>query len=156
MKTLTAWTSAAVIAVAALGATIPTASARSWHHRHHGYYHHHGYRHHGYYGGYYGGGAGFGIGLLSGAIIGGALAAPYYDYPPVYDYRYRYYRPYRTYRYVPAPAYRVYDRPRTYYRVGAPANAHVNWCYAHYRSYRAWDDTFQPYHGPRRACISPY
>ncbi|TKT79315.1 BA14K family protein [Aquamicrobium sp. LC103] len=35
-------------------------------------------------------------------------------------------------------------------------NAHVDWCYARYRSYRASDNTFQPYNGPRRQCISPY
>lgn len=35
-------------------------------------------------------------------------------------------------------------------------NAHVNWCYSRYRSYRAYDNTFQPYYGPRRQCVSPY
>lgn len=35
-------------------------------------------------------------------------------------------------------------------------SAHVRWCYSRYRSYRASDNTFQPYHGPRRQCISPY
>ncbi|NGO52358.1 BA14K family protein [Allomesorhizobium camelthorni] len=35
-------------------------------------------------------------------------------------------------------------------------NAHVQWCYDRYRSYRAWDNTFQPYNGPRRQCYSPY
>ncbi len=35
-------------------------------------------------------------------------------------------------------------------------NAHVNWCYNRYRSYRAYDNTFQPYNGPRRQCNSPY
>jgi len=35
-------------------------------------------------------------------------------------------------------------------------NAHVQWCYSRYRSYRASDNTFQPYNGPRRQCISPY
>jgi hypothetical protein len=35
-------------------------------------------------------------------------------------------------------------------------NAHVNWCQNQYRSYRVSDNTFQPYNGPRRACISPY
>lgn len=35
-------------------------------------------------------------------------------------------------------------------------NTHVSWCYARYRSYRAFDDTFQPYYGPRRQCVSPY
>lgn len=41
----------------------------------------------------------------------------------------------------------------------APAyggDAHVQWCYDHYRSYRASDNTFQPYVGPRKACVSPY
>ncbi len=44
----------------------------------------------------------------------------------------------------PAPAYRV------------SGNAHVNWCYNQYRSYRASDNTFQPYNGPRKQCVSPY
>ncbi|MCZ4089862.1 BA14K family protein [Sinorhizobium psoraleae] len=35
-------------------------------------------------------------------------------------------------------------------------NAHTEWCYARYRSYRAWDNTYQPYGGPRRQCYSPY
>lgn len=35
-------------------------------------------------------------------------------------------------------------------------NSHVNWCYNRYRSYRASDNTFQPYNGPRKQCISPY
>jgi len=44
----------------------------------------------------------------------------------------------------PAPAYR-------------PAgNAHVQWCHDRYQSYRAYDNTFQPYNGPRQQCYSPY
>ncbi|MDG4875458.1 BA14K family protein [Mesorhizobium sp. WSM4935] len=35
-------------------------------------------------------------------------------------------------------------------------NAHVQWCYDRYRSYRASDNTFQPNSGPRRQCVSPY
>ncbi|AZO75338.1 MAG: BA14K family protein [Mesorhizobium sp.] len=35
-------------------------------------------------------------------------------------------------------------------------DAHVQWCYDRYRSYRAWDNTFQPYNGPRQQCYSPY
>ncbi len=35
-------------------------------------------------------------------------------------------------------------------------SAHVRWCYDRYRSYRASDNTFQPYHGPRQQCYSPY
>ncbi len=33
---------------------------------------------------------------------------------------------------------------------------HVQWCYDRYRSYRASDNTYQPYNGPRRSCNSPY
>lgn len=40
------------------------------------------------------------------------------------------------------------------YRGGG--NAHVQWCYDRYRSYRASDNTYQPYNGPRRQCQSPY
>jgi len=47
-----------------------------------------------------------------------------------------------------------YAEPR-YYR-GAGGSAHVQWCYDQYRSYRASDNTFQPYNGPRRQCYSPY
>ncbi|MBN8868241.1 BA14K family protein [Shinella sp. PSBB067] len=35
-------------------------------------------------------------------------------------------------------------------------NAHVNWCVNRYRSYRAYDNTFQPNNGPRKQCLSPY
>jgi hypothetical protein len=44
------------------------------------------------------------------------------------------------------------SQPR-YYNGGS---AHTRWCYARYRSYRAWDNTYQPYGGPRRQCYSPY
>ena len=65
--------------------------------------------------------------FIAGALIGGALTAP----GPYYD----------------AP-------PRRVYRGGG--SAHVQWCYDRYRSYRASDNTFQPYGGPRRQCYSPY
>lgn len=45
----------------------------------------------------------------------------------------------------PAPVY----RPQS-------GSAHVRWCYNRYRSYRAYDNTFQPYNGPRQQCYSPY
>ncbi|BCH28661.1 hypothetical protein MesoLjLc_05910 [Mesorhizobium sp. L-8-10] len=45
----------------------------------------------------------------------------------------------------PAPVYRP-----------PSGSAHVQWCYNRYRSYRAYDNTFQPYHGPRQQCYSPY
>ncbi len=43
-------------------------------------------------------------------------------------------------------------------RVGSISadNAHISWCYDRYRSYRERDNSFQPYHGPRRQCHSPY
>ncbi|BCH25101.1 BA14K family protein [Mesorhizobium sp. L-8-3] len=85
-----------------------------------------------------------------------------------------YYNGYRGYRYY-RPGYRYYNDywfpgaafiagalitgaiansgPR-YYSGGG--SAHERWCYNRYRSYRAWDNTFQPYNGPRRQCISPY
>ncbi len=47
----------------------------------------------------------------------------------------------------PAPRYR-------YYRYSG--DAHVDWCLRRYRSYDIRTDTFQPYHGPRRYCNSPY
>ncbi len=89
-----------------------------------------------------------------------------YDYRCRQPYRYRnnggnryYYRRYpRVYpRYYIGPAYPAYRyvAPRRYYGRG-PVSAHVAWCYNRYRSYRAWDNTFQPYHGPRRQCWSPY
>jgi len=34
--------------------------------------------------------------------------------------------------------------------------AHVEWCMGRYRSYRASDNTFQPYSGRRQSCRSPY
>lgn len=87
---------------------------------------------------------------------------------------YRGYRGYRDYR----PGYRRYDDgfwyPGAAFITGAiiggaiasqPAprvrsrnygSDHVQWCYDRYRSYRASDNSFQPYNGPRRECRSPY
>ena len=33
---------------------------------------------------------------------------------------------------------------------------HYSWCNARYRSYDSYSNTFQPYNGPRRQCLSPY
>ncbi len=52
----------------------------------------------------------------------------------------------------------LYNQNRNYhgrYDQGR-ADAHINWCYNRFRSYRDFDNTFQPYNGPRRECISPY
>ncbi len=90
---------------------------------------HRGYRHQrrGYR--YYNGYWFPGGAFVAGAIIGGALAGDGY-YGGGYG-------------------------PR-YYLDGNPGSAHVDWCYSRYRSYRAYDNTFQPYHGPRQQCYSPY
>ncbi|MBP1859530.1 BA14K family protein [Rhizobium herbae] len=34
--------------------------------------------------------------------------------------------------------------------------SHVEWCSNRYRSYRAYDNSYQPNYGPRRECNSPY
>ncbi|SEI08629.1 BA14K-like protein [Rhizobium tibeticum] len=84
-----------------------------------------------------------------GVIVGGALTPPHYGpyraayYDSSYGYQrrqYSYYRPYREYE--PSVAYE--------------GGSHVSWCYGRYRTYRAFDNTFQPYYGPRRECVGPY
>ncbi|PDT16292.1 BA14K family protein [Rhizobium sp. J15] len=97
-------------------------------------------------------------------------------YRPGAYYRPGYYGGYRGYSYY-RPGYRRYNgywyplaafgagaviggaiaaQPR--YVVPAPrmGSAHVAWCANRYRSYRAYDNTFQPYNGPRQQCYSPY
>ena len=49
-----------------------------------------------------------------------------------------------------------YVQPRRVYRSTGLSQSHVNWCYDRYRSYRAYDNSFQPYNGPRQQCWSPY
>ena len=71
--------------------------------------------------------------FIAGAIIGGALSDPGPRYYEDYDYA-----------------------PRRVYRAPRLSEAHVQWCYDRYRSYRASDNTFQPYEGPRQQCYSPY
>ncbi|MBP1875940.1 hypothetical protein J2Z19_005688 [Ensifer adhaerens] len=112
-------------------------------------YRRYGGYHGGYYNGHHRGGDDWAWalgGLAAGAVIGGLLAQPRYYGPSYYEpdyYGRTYYRP----RYY-APRY----SRQVYYGGGT----HTRWCYARYRSYRAFDNTFQPYHGPRQACISPY
>ncbi len=125
------------------------------------------YRGGGYYGGYHNNGGDEWAwalgGLAAGAVIGGLLAQPryYQPYGPGYYgsgyYGPRYYRP----GYYPRNYYsRSYYAPRYYApryqrQVYYGGNAHTRWCYGRYRSYRAYDNTFQPYYGPRQACVSP-
>lgn len=35
-------------------------------------------------------------------------------------------------------------------------DAHIDWCASRYRSYRPRDDSYTPYSGGRRPCVSPY
>lgn len=90
-------------------------------------------------------------------------------YPPYY------YRGYRGYRH-PRPGYRYHNgywfplaafgagliiggalATPTVPRAGMGLNPrHYRWCEARYRSYDPYSNTFQPYHGPRRQCLSPY
>lgn len=74
----------------------------------------------------------------------------------------RHYRPSRPIVRYHRPHFHLYAPVVPHVRRGyAPrvlpfSAAHYDWCYARYRSYRATDNTFQPYRGPRRQCRSPY
>ncbi len=61
---------------------------------------------------------------------------------------YRYADPYYDYNYV-APR-------RVYRRSYGLSEAHIAWCFDRWRSYRVYDNTYQPYNGPRKLCWSPY
>ncbi|MGA0563604.1 BA14K family protein [Ancylobacter sp. VNQ12] len=87
---------------------------------------------------------------------------------------YHYYNGHRGYNYY-RPGYRQYNGwwfPAGAFAAGAiiggaiaaqqqpsyggPVSGHVQWCANRYRSYRAYDNTFQPNYGPRQQCVSPY
>lgn len=53
------------------------------------------------------------------------------------------------------PAEQPLGRGRLATRQGI-IQAHRTWCADRYRSYNRRNDTFQPYYGSRRRCISPY
>lgn len=85
----------------------------------------------------------------------------YYNGFPGYSHRRHGYRYYRGY-WFPEEAFidrrhtgSIYDRDRRGHQRDY-GRSHVEWCYDRYRSYRATDNTFQPYNGPRRQCYSPY
>uniref|UniRef100_UPI003531FDDB BA14K family protein n=1 Tax=Pararhizobium sp. IMCC3301 TaxID=3067904 RepID=UPI003531FDDB len=96
-------------------------------------------------------GASFTFGFSS-----GGYSASHYDQYRRYPSRVhrhgdrRYYH--RGYRHIwVAPRYTA---PRHYRNRGS--SAHVRWCQNRYRSYDVYSDTFQPYHGARKRCNSPY
>ncbi|MBL4600222.1 MAG: BA14K family protein [Rhizobiaceae bacterium] len=76
-------------------------------------------------------------GVVAGALITGAIVNS--------QRRRRYYEP--------APVYR---EPRRVYQERGYSNRHLDWCFGRYRSYREYDNSYQPYNGPRRLCRSPY
>ncbi len=78
-------------------------------------------------------GWGFGAGFLGGAIVGGALAAPYYYGGPYYYY---YGTPYYGPGYYPAPAY----------------GGNAAYCAQRYRSYDPATGTYLGYDGVRHPC----
>ena len=43
----------------------------------------------------------------------------------------------------------IASQPRSY---GSGYGSHAEYCYSRYRSYRAYDNTYQPNYGPRRQC----
>lgn len=90
-----------------------------------------------------------------------------YDRRDRMDRRWHGHRGYRDYR----PGYRRHSDgwwyPLAAFGLGAAiggaisrdrevGGSHVNWCSNRYRSYRAYDNTFQPNNGPRKRCVSPY
>ncbi|KSV72213.1 Lectin BA14k [Sinorhizobium sp. Sb3] len=70
------------------------------------------------------------------------------------------YRFYRGYWFPPAAFATGVIVGRTLAHPVPPARrltaAHIEWCIDRYRSYRAYDNTYQPYDGPREQCWSPY
>jgi hypothetical protein len=53
----------------------------------------------------------------------------------------------------------IVDRPILPHRILRPVGfhpRHYSWCADRYRSYNWRSNTFQPYHGPRQQCYSPY
>lgn len=55
---------------------------------------------------------------------------------------------------LPGTVGRIRVRPQQ--RIKDATEAHLRWCRERYISYRAYDNTFQPFDGPRRPCHSPY
>jgi hypothetical protein len=91
------------------------------------------------------GGWGWGLGgFAAGAIIGGALASPYYygGYGPAY-----YPAPYYGYA-APYPA----PYPPPAYYGGGPAGDDVSYCAQRYRSYDPRTGTFLGFDGARHPC----
>lgn len=123
-------------------ATAPAAAPSSdvqqvqyWRHHRGGYYRGGGYRGGGYYGGYRG----------------------YNGYRHGYRYHNGYWFPLAAFGAGALIGGAIAsDQPR-YVRPSNGINPrHYEWCANRYRSYRGYDNTFQPNNGPRRQCLSPF
>jgi hypothetical protein len=57
--------------------------------------------------------------------------------------------------YYDPPTYRYVD-PAPRYRVTRLSQAHIDWCYSRYKTYRLSDNTYKPTVHTRRQCVSPY
>ncbi len=90
-------------------------------------------------------GWGFGGGLATGAIIGGALAAPYYYGGGYYGGPYYY----GGGPYYAAPAYEVEPG---YYEEGGGGGGGVEYCMRRFRSYDPRSGTYMGYDGQRHPC----
>lgn len=91
-------------------------------------------------------GWGLGAGFVAGAIVGGALAAPYYGYGPYYGGPYYYGPPAVVYG-APGP---VYGGPAY---SGAPvAGDATAYCSQRFRSYDPASGTYLGYDGQRHPC----
>ena len=100
--------------------------------------------------GWRGGGWGWGLGgFAAGAIIGSAIAAPYY-YGGYYPYGY-YYPPAPAYGYPPPPPPAgYYGGPA--YGAAAPVGGDPSYCAQRYHSYDPATGTFLGYDGQRHPC----
>ena len=105
-------------------------------------------------------GIGIGAAIVGGAIVNAVRAGQRHCHEG---------QTYYCHSHAYANAYHYHDFPAgpiLYQQVAAPPpppvgqivlpQAHVTWCYNHYRSYDLNTNSFQPFQGPRRPCISPY
>lgn len=49
-----------------------------------------------------------------------------------------------------------HHRPQGTHHGGYLSRNHLDWCQNRWRSYRLSDNSYQPYNGPRRICVSPH
>jgi hypothetical protein len=117
-----------------------SADARSRHRPHGGHHGHHG--HHGYHHNGFNGGAAF-FGFATGALLGSALAYPYYGYG---GYGYGGYG-YGGYGYAPAP---VYAAPVVTYQPWTPD--WYDYCRGKYRSFDDSTGEYLGYDGEYHFC----